>query len=303
MTSKENSLKNRYEKLEKLGEGTYGVVYKGYDTLSKTFVALKKFRLELDEDEGICPTTLREISILKKLRHENIVSLLDVCINSESKKLYLVFEYIEFDLKGYIDALPKDVPRKVYLSLFNQILQGMAYAHDEGVLHRDLKPQNILVSKEGIIKIADFGLARSSNKGGKSLTKEIITLWYRAPEILLGEKKYDESVDIWAIGCIFAEIIKRKPLFRGDSQIDQLFKIFKCFGTPNEKTWPGYTNFQYYKTSFPLFRSHIFGNGNGFDDWKDVDVDIFEMILSCLRLNPCARITCKKALNSSLFKF
>jgi cyclin-dependent kinase 1 len=301
--SKGNPLENRYQKLEKLGEGTYGVVYKGYDIQNKIFVALKKFRLELDEDEGVSPTTLREISILKKLNHANIVSLLDVCMNAGTKKLYLVFEYLDFDLKTYIDSLPKEVPRRVYLSIFNQILQGIAFAHDQGVYHRDLKPQNILVSKEGIIKIADFGLSRSNNKKVKSLTKEIVTLWYRAPEILLGEKKYDESVDVWAIGCIFAEVIKRKPLFRGDSQIDQLFKIFKCFGTPSEKNWPGYTKFQYYKTSFPLFRSNIFGAGNAFESWNHFDKDIFEMILSCLRLDPLARTTCKQALNSSIFEF
>ena len=208
-------------------------------------VALKKIRLEA-EDEGIPSTAIREISILKELQHPNIVRLHDV-IHTE-KKLTLVFEYLEQDLKKYLDALPQSgggmPPRAIKMALY-QLLNGIAFCHDRRVLHRDLKPQNLLINtgsgsdSEMQLKLADFGLARAFGIPVRSYTHEVVTLWYRAPEILLGGKQYSVPVDIWSVGTIIPEMVTGHPLFPGDSEIDELFKIFRLLGTPNEGLWEG----------------------------------------------------------------
>lgn len=243
-----------FQKIEKIGEGTYGVVYKAKDKNTGQVVALKKIRLDT-ESEGVPSTAIREISLLKELDHINIVRLLDV-VHSE-KKLYLVFEFLDMDLKKYMDsAPPSGLPLPLVKSYLWQLLQGIAYCHSHRVLHRDLKPQNLLIDREGNIKLADFGLARAFGVPVRTYTHEVITLWYRAPEILLGGKFYSTPVDVWGIGCIFYEMITRKAMFPGDSEIDQLFRIFRTLGTPDEKTWPGVSSMPDYKTTFPKWPGH-----------------------------------------------
>ncbi|KAJ6926967.1 hypothetical protein NC651_011152 [Populus alba x Populus x berolinensis] len=218
---------DQYEKVEKIGEGTYGVVYKARDRVTNETIALKKIRLE-QEDEGVPSTAIREISLLKEMQHGNIVRLQDV-VHSE-KRLYLVFEYLDLDLKKHMDSSPefaKD-PRLVKTFLY-QILRGIAYCHSHRVLHRDLKPQNLLIDRRtNALKLADFGLARAFGIPVRTFTHEVVTLWYRAPEILLGSRHYSTPVDVWSVGCIFAEMVNQKPLFPGDSEIDELFKIFRA---------------------------------------------------------------------------
>jgi serine/threonine protein kinase len=204
----------KYEKIQKVGEGTYGVVYKCKIKGTNDYVALKKIRLE-NEDEGSPSTSIREISILKQLRHPNIVYLMDL-IHGE-KKLYLVFEFMEHDLKRFLDINNAPLPPELVKNYLYQILIAINFCHSKRILHRDLKPQNLLIDKDGIIKLADFGLARSFGIPIKTLTHEILTLWYRAPEILLGQKEYSTSVDIWSIGLIFYEMAHKKPLFSGAS--------------------------------------------------------------------------------------
>ncbi|XP_036400659.1 cyclin-dependent kinase 2-like [Megalops cyprinoides] len=238
-----------FQKIEKIGEGTYGVVYKAKNKLTGQSVALKKIRLDADT-EGVPSTAIREISLLKELSHPNIVKLLDV-LHTE-KKLYLVFEYMNQDLKKYMDSSqPVGLPLPLVQSYLYQLLQGIAFCHSHRVVHRDLKPQNLLLNQSGAIKLADFGLARAFGVPLRSYTHEVVTLWYRAPEILLGCKYYSTAVDIWSIGCIFAEMVTKQPLFPGDSEIDQLFRIFKKLGTPNEEVWPGVTRLPDYKSRFP----------------------------------------------------
>jgi len=232
----------QYEILDKIGEGTYGVVYKAKDRSGNgSLFALKTIRLEA-EDEGIPSTTIREISLLTELQqvqHPNIVALCDV-IHSE-RKLTLVFEYCEHDLKKLLDRCTNGggfPPAQVRWFLL-QLLRGVAFCHASRVLHRDLKPQNLLISADGHLKIADFGLARTFGIPVRSYTHEVVTLWYRAPDVLLGSRKYSTPVDVWSCGCIFAEMVTGRPLFPGSDDKDQLNHILKGLGTPTAETWPG----------------------------------------------------------------
>ncbi|CAN4128401.1 unnamed protein product [Withania somnifera] len=259
---------DQYEKVEKIGEGTYGVVYKARDRVTNETIALKKIS-----------TAIREISLLKEMQHANIVRLQDV-VHSE-KRLYLVFEYLDLDLKKHMDSCPefsKD-PRLVKMFLY-QILRGIAYCHSHRVLHRDLKPQNLLIDRRtNALKLADFGLARAFGIPVRTFTHEVVTLWYRAPEILLGSRHYSTPVDVWSVGCIFAEMVNQRPLFPGDSEIDELFKIFSVMGTPNEDTWPGVTSLPDYKSAFPK--------------WPPKKM---------LCLDPSKRVTARNALEHEYFK-
>jgi len=193
----------RYQKMEKIGEGTYGVVYKAKDRVTGEIIALKKIRLEA-EDEGIPSTAIREISLLKELQHPNIVKLYDV-IHTE-RKLTLVFEFLDQDLKKYLDVCDGGLELPILKSFLYQLLTGVAYCHHHRVLHRDLKPPNLLINREGQLKLADFGLARAFGIPVRSYTHEVVTLWYRAPDVLMGSRRYSTPVDIWSVGCIFAEM-------------------------------------------------------------------------------------------------
>ena len=230
------------------------MVYRAKDLQKNMEVALKKVRMDA-WDEGVPATALREISVLKEVRHPNIVSLDNVFV-SRSGNLYLVFELVKWDLKHYLDHFRQTGlgPRLVKWLLF-QLLSGIEACHASRTFHRDLKPQNILINDEqGSLKIADFGLARTFAIPLRPYTLEVITLWYRGPEILLGQPIYSTSIDIWSVGCIFAEMASGHPLFTGDSEIDQVFKIFKKLGTPTPAEWPSVHGLPDFNTNFPKFR-------------------------------------------------
>jgi len=218
-----------------LNTGTYGVVYKASDKATGEIVALKKIRLEA-EDEGIPSTAIREISLLKELQHPNIVRLYDV-VHTE-RRLTLVFEYLDQDLKKYLDICEGGLEKTILKSFLYQLLCGVAFCHTHRVLHRDLKPQNLLINREGKLKLADFGLARAFGIPVRSYTHEVVTLWYRAPDVLMGSRTYSTPVDIWSVGCIFAEMATSKPIFAGTSESDQLKRIFKTLGTPTPQDYP-----------------------------------------------------------------
>jgi len=199
--------------LEKIGEGSYGQVYKAKDNKTQEIVAIKKIIMNNDED-GIPGTALREICILKELKHKNIIALKNVEYKPYDRMLYLVLEFMDCDLREYYTKLCKSkyIPCYELKSIMFQILKGVSFCHLRRIIHRDLKPMNILY-KNGVIKIADFGLARPYLMPTGTLTREIESLWYRAPEVMLGEQKYSLPVDIWTIGCIFAELVEKKVLF------------------------------------------------------------------------------------------
>ncbi|XP_066961676.1 cyclin-dependent kinase 17-like isoform X4 [Macrobrachium rosenbergii] len=239
-----------YTKLDKLGEGTYATVYKGRSRLTDNLVALKEIRLE--HEEGAPCTAIREVSLLKELKHANIVTLHDIV--HTDKSLTLVFEYLDRDLKQYMDECGAQLSlNNVKIFLF-QLLRGLAYCHQRRVLHRDLKPQNLLINDRGELKLADFGLARAKSVPTKTYSNEVVTLWYRPPDVLLGSTEYSTQIDMWGVGCIMYEMISGRPLFPGATVEDELHLIFRTLGTPTENTWPGIsTNEDFLQYSFPTY--------------------------------------------------
>ncbi|XP_055349469.1 cyclin-dependent kinase 5-like [Paramacrobiotus metropolitanus] len=283
----------KFEKLEKIGEGTYGTVFKARNRETHDVVALKRVRLD-DEDEGIPSSALREIALLKQLRHKNIVQLLDVLHNE--KKLTLVFEYCDQDLKKYFDSLNGIIEPKIVRSLFYQLLCGLAYCHLKNVLHRDLKPQNILLSKNGEVKLADFGLARAFGIPVRCYSAEVVTLWYRPPDVLLGSKLYNTSIDCWSVGCIFAELANAgRPLFPGSDVDDELKRVFKLLGTPTEATWPGMLQLPDYKP-LPEFPPGDFSVA--VPTLSESGLELLQRFLIC---NPEKRISAAMALKHQYF--
>jgi len=285
----------KYLLLEKIGEGTYGIVYKAKDRVTGRLVALKKIRLD-EHDEGVPSTSIREVSLLKELNHPNVVKLEDVLYSKN--RLYLVFEFLDFDLKRYMDCMKEDLQPMLVKSYVYQLTRSLFYCHSRRMIHRDLKPQNLLIDRNGMLKLADFGLARAFGVPIRQYTHEVVTLWYRAPEILLGSTKtmYSTPVDIWSVGCIFAEMATRKPLFPGDSEIDELHKIFRILGAPNDSIWNGVTKLPNWNEMFPHFVKC---------DWKKVvpqlDEKGVDLLNQMLLYDPAKRITAKKALTHPYF--
>jgi len=224
----------KYAKIDKVGEGTYGLVYKAKNLETGEIVALKRIRLD-SIDEGVPCTAIREISLLKELVHPHIVRLYDVIYTE--RKLTLVFEYLDQDLKKYMD-FARQLPPETIKTFMKHLLEGIAFCHEHRVLHRDLKPQNLLINKRGDLKLADFGLARAFGIPVRTFSHEVVTLWYRAPDVLMGSTKYSTPIDIWSAGCIFAEMATGRPLFPGPNQKEQIETVFKVMGTPDPTAWP-----------------------------------------------------------------
>ncbi|KAJ1675850.1 negative regulator of the PHO system [Spiromyces aspiralis] len=282
----------QYQRLEQLGEGTYATVYKGRNAMGE-IVALKE--IKLDPEEGAPSTAIREISLMKELNHRNIVRLLDV--QHTESKLMLVFEYMDCDLKRFMDSRnprgildPHTIKRLMY-----QLLEGIRYCHKNQILHRDLKPQNLLINKREELKIGDFGLARATGIPVNTFSNEVVTLWYRAPDVLLGSREYDGNIDIWSAGCIMAEMFIGRPIFAGNSNDDQLIKIFRVLGTPNPQEWPAVTK-------LPNWREFQFHPGTGLGPWlPKVDPVALDLIKRMLEYVPEKRITAEEALRHPYF--
>jgi len=285
---------DRFKRLEKVGEGTYGVVYKAQDVNSGDILALKKIRLDA-EDEGIPSTAIREISLLKQLQHPNIVRLYDVILTDQ--KLTLVFEFLDQDLKKYLDSYgDRGLDAPTTKSFLWQLLKGICHCHENRVLHRDLKPQNLLINRDGELKLADFGLARSFGIPVRSYTHEVVTLWYRSPEVLLGSRHYSTPIDLWSVGCIFSEIASGRPLFPGKNNKDQLQKIFQILGTPNLKDWPGMADLPEYRPNYTIFK------GQDLAKLIPLSQSGLDLLQAFLHYEPAKRISAKNALQHPYFK-
>ena len=298
------SSSGRYEKLAKIGEGAYGVVYKARDKQNDTITALKRIRLDV-EDEGVPCTAIREISLLKELRHDNIVRLLDVVYSEH--KLTIVFEYLDQDLQKYLELRNHNLTPAQVQSFMRQLLAGMDHIHQRCVLHRDLKPQNLLIAGDRILKIADFGLGRSFAIPVRKYTNAVVTLWYRAPDVLLGSTNYGTAVDVWSVGCIFAEMALGHPLFEGRNDSDQLQKIFQFLGSPTPQSWPSLPNYPNtqatlskpeFSTPYEPQCDRLF-NSPQFQ--AKVGREGIDLLKALLQYEPDKRMTCSEALKHPYF--
>ncbi|XP_029610489.1 cyclin-dependent kinase-like 2 isoform X3 [Salmo trutta] len=217
----------KYENLGMVGEGSYGMVMKCRHKENGRIVAVKKF-LESEDDKTVKKIALREIKMLKQLRHENLVNLLEVW--KKRRRWYLVFEFVERTVLDDLEQSPTGLDYSRLRRYIYQILRAISFCHQHNIIHRDIKPENILVSQGGVVKLCDFGFARTMAAPGENYTDYVATRWYRAPELLVGDTKYGKAVDVWAAGCLFVEMLTGEPLFPGDSDIDQLYHIIRCFG-------------------------------------------------------------------------
>lgn len=285
-----------YIVLEKLGEGTYATVHKGRSRVTNDIVALKE--IHLDSEEGTPSTAIREISLMKELKHPNIVRLYDV-IHTENK-LVLVFEYMDLDLKKYMDSHGDRgvLEPAVVRSFMWQLLKGTGFCHENRVLHRDLKPQNLLINKRGELKLADFGLARAFGIPVNTFSNEVVTLWYRAPDVLMGSRTYSTSIDVWSCGCIMAEMISGVPLFRGRDNNDQLNQILRILGTPDEQTLRRIANESPEIQLRPFPRTPKIPFTSMYPKIAPLAVDLLEKLL---QFDPSRRLTCEEALQHPYF--
>jgi len=306
-------ISSRFSMLEKIGEGTYGTVYKAICHSTGERVAIKKIKI-LYEEDGVPSTALREISLLKEMNHINVIRLDNVY--SSRFSLFLVFECLDMDLRVYLKRYGpfQEMPlRNAVLHCF----RGIEFCHGHRVLHRDLKPQNVLIDVKSMrLVLADFGLARNFSIPLKAYTHEVVTLWYRAPEVLLGQQRYATPMDIWSLGCILAEMATGQALFPGDSEIDTIFRIFRLLGTPTDESWPGVTTLRDYKQRFPRWSDTGFaevrtgsveaarkaGCGKTVGDSGALGEDGIELLGLCLKYNMVDRPSAKSALRHSFFE-
>lgn len=227
-----------YEKIGKIGEGTYGAVYKARCKQTKELVALKKVKLE-SESEGFPITSIRETITLLKGKHPNVIDVKEIVFGNRLDQIYIVMEYMDRDLESLMRDIGRPLKMNEIKLLMRQLISAVNHLHSNWILHRDIKPSNLLINK-GILKLGDFGLAREYGSPLKQYTNNVVTLWYRAPELLLNTGKYSTSIDIWSIGCLFGELMIGKPLFPGNSEKQQIDLIFQTLGSPNEELWPDY---------------------------------------------------------------
>ncbi|CAI4225133.1 unnamed protein product [Auanema sp. JU1783] len=216
----------KYERLGKIGEGSYGVVYKCRHKETGNIVAIKKF-VETEDDPAIKKIALREIRMLKQLKHPNLVSLIEVF--KRNRKLHLVFEHCDRTVLHDLEKYPNGVPEEHVKRITYQLLEALRFCHAHKCIHRDVKPENILITKNDMVKLADFGFARIINTS-EMYTDYVATRWYRSPELLVGDTSYGPPVDVWAVGCVLAELITGEALWPGRSDIDQLYLIRKTIG-------------------------------------------------------------------------
>ncbi|KAF8134503.1 Pkinase-domain-containing protein [Boletus edulis] len=287
-----------YERLNQIEEGSYGVVFRARDKETGDIVALKKLKLD-EEKHGFPITALREVSALMACQHENVVRIREVVVGDTLTQVYVVMDFIEHDLKTLLTLMPSPFLQSEIKTLMLQLISAVAHCHSNWILHRDLKTSNLLMNNRGMIKVADFGLARRYGDpvGVGGLTQLVVTLWYRAPEILLGATKYSTAIDMWSVGCIFAELLLKEPVFQAQGEIELLSMIFKLLGPPTSSSWPEHSSHPLAKTiTLPAPHAHQFRQRFQYMTTSGID-----LLMSFLTYDPVQRISAEEALRHPYF--
>ncbi|KAG2013013.1 CMGC/MAPK protein kinase [Coprinopsis cinerea AmutBmut pab1-1] len=310
---------SKYAILGFISSGTYGRVYKAQSINGGELLAIKKFKPDKEGDvvtyTGISQSAIREIALNREINHENVVALREVIL--EDKSIYMVFEYAEHDflqvIHHYYQTIRTSIPTAVLKSLIYQLFNGLIYLHASHILHRDLKPANILITSQGVVKIGDLGLARLCYEPLQPLfagDKVVVTIWYRAPELLMGAKHYNKAIDCWAVGCVMAELASLRPIFKGEEakldskknvpfQRDQLIKIFEVLGTPDERDWPGVVDMPEYRNMKLL--DHF---SNRLSDWCHSRIRSpqgYDLLRQLFAYDPDNRLTADQAVQHKWF--
>lgn len=296
---------SKYDKVAKIGQGTFGEVFKAKDRESGKIVALKKILME-NEKEGFPITALREIKMLQKLRHNNVTELIEICSskatphNRARSTFYLVLTFCEHDLAGLLCNTSVKFSLGEIKMVMKQLLDGLYLIHSSKILHRDMKAANVLITKTGVLKLADFGLARPLLKQEQACyTNRVVTLWYRPPELLLGERQYTTAIDMWGAGCIMAEMWTRCPIMQGETEQRQLTLISQLCGTIDPKVWEGVEKLPLYgKLEMPQ------GQKRRVRERLSAyvkDPHAVDLIDSLLTLDPNKRLCADKALDHRFF--
>ncbi|CAF1107507.1 unnamed protein product [Rotaria sp. Silwood1] len=297
---------SQYERIEKIGQGTYGEIFKARCQKTNEFVAIKLILMN-QEEEGFPITALREIKILQGLRHNNIVRLIEMCRsavgNSLRSKFYFVFEFCDHDLAGILRNVHLKFTLGHIKSIMQQLLNALYFIHTNDIIHRDIKPANILITCNGVLKLADFGLSKlitppKPNQQNRH-TYRVVTMWYRPPELLLGERDYGPAIDMWGVGCIFAEMWVRYPIMQGKTEQHQLQLISSLCGSIEPNVWPGVD-------SLPLYNNIKLPDSEHrkvYDRMKPYIQEplALNLIDRLLTLDPKQRIDANNALDSDFF--
>ncbi|RLM55787.1 hypothetical protein C2845_PM10G19530 [Panicum miliaceum] len=284
-----------YDKIEKVGQGTYSNVYKARERGTGRVVALKKVRFDTSESESV-RFMAREIRILQRLDHPNVIRLEGIATSRMHRSIYLVFDFMYSDLTKLIARPGQRLTEPQIKSYMQQLLAGLQHCHDRGILHRDIKGSNLLIDRHGVLKIGDFGLANYFGPGRRRpLTSRVVTLWYRAPELLLGSTDYGVGIDLWSAGCLLAEMFFGKPLLRATTEVEQLFKIFSLCGSPPDDYW------RKMKLS-PTFKPPKAYKPTTAERFRDLPPSAVRLLATLLALDPAARGTAGQALESSFFR-
>ncbi|KAF9423433.1 hypothetical protein HW555_001242 [Spodoptera exigua] len=292
-----------FELINKIDEGTYGAVYRATNKQTGEVVALKQIKSTKETEAFSVAAARRELELLMNLWHPNIVTGNAIALGSKSQEVFLIMEYIPYELKNYMETLRSN--NKMFSAqqvkcLMSQLLTAVEYIHENFLFHRDLKTNNILLTRDGFLKVADFGMARELEFSLCPYTPGVVTLWYRAPELLLLSKEYSLPIDMWSVGCIFAELITLKPLFPGTTEMDQLKRIFMDLGTPSDVIWPGYS-------TLPLVRDITFDEYPPAGLRKKIDHELLSdcglsLLQALLTYDPMERVTAADALKHAYFK-
>lgn len=289
-----------YAKMNKIHEGVYGEVFRARDLLNGEVVAIKKIKYhQAQEKEGFPITSIREFNILLSLCHPNIVKVKRVVVGAALDKVYMVMEYMEHELKDLIENQSIKFTLAEVKSLVKQLLLAIEYFHSRNIMHRDLKTSNLLYNNKGQLKVCDFGLGRKLVSSNRPQTQKVVTLWYRAPELLLGDNHYTTQIDVWSAGCIFAELVLRDQLFRGQKELEHLDAVFRVLGTPTDESWPGWKTLPVAaQVQFPKYAGVRLADVLP----KNISEAGLDLLRQMLTLDPNKRITATRALKHEWFR-